>query len=224
MATLEILRAEVSQFQSWADTYFLDRRHGEWETEYDSWDDLHKAAIDVLESDTASWGEETCRLLIYAIARDNEVEFLASRLTEEHIRALQKDLLRSDEWHAKWQIAVASRKFALSDERENLLRALAKDPDEYVRRRSIGVLAELGSVHAEPLAISAWNSGNQYQQMMCLSALHDLDSPLLDKYLKLAKCDARPFLSAFATKIENKTDEYSNLRSDLHTNEKIADN
>jgi HEAT repeat protein len=196
----EQLRLEVRHFRNWADATFPGERYGEWETDYEDWDGLYLAARAATAN--GQWDEETRELLIYTIARDNEVELVADLLSESQLLSLADASISSGEPDAKWQLAVRLGKLTLAAEPERILLAFVVDANEYVRRRALMALAELGSPHAEPLAMDAWESGEQYQRMACLDALHSVASPQLSRYLDLAERDGRPYLVAMADKMK----------------------
>ncbi len=197
----DTLREEIQRFRVWADTAFPQGGYGEWEMEYEHWGDLYRAAGTIVEASPSNWDSETRRWLIYAIARDNELELLTSRLSERQILDLIPDALQSDEPAAKWQLAVYLGKHPLTSENERVLLALAHDPDEYVRRRSMMALAEHQSNHTESLALTAWDSGDEYQRIASLYALNAIQSPALPTYLKLAQEDGRVHLLNQAAQI-----------------------
>jgi len=188
------LHNEILRFQDWANKAFPGERYGEWEMEYEKWGDLYRAANDVLNLRWEEWTPDQQKDLIFAIARDNEIELLAESLTREQVFALIPELLRSQEWEAKWQLAVRIGKLPYTERSEQLLLALANDPHEYVRRRTLGVLAEHRSPATERLAISAWETADEYARMACLHALDAISSPLLQQYLRAAYQDGRPHL------------------------------
>jgi len=203
------LRDAIRRFRLWADERFPQARHGEWETEYEHWDDLYNAVTGVLETSETAWDEETKELLIYAVARDNEVGLLAERLTASQLSTLAAASIESNESDAKWQFADKLSKSSPTEERESLLLSFGNDANEYVRRRSFMALADCGSRHAERLALAAWDSGDEYQRMACLHALSRLSSPALPNYLKLAEEDGRQHLRGIAEQIKNGTGEYA---------------
>jgi hypothetical protein len=124
------------------------------------------------------WNDHTKQLLIYTIARDNEVGRICDELSEEQLMVLAATSMSSEERDAKWQLAEQSGKHPPTNQKEKLLLELAVDADEYVRRRSLMALADSGSGRAEQLAITAWQSGKEYQQMACLQVLWRINSPL----------------------------------------------
>jgi len=212
MTPKERLAEAVQQFKVWADSVFPDGRGGEWETEYPDWGLLYDAAKSVLGTDCERWDNETKELLLYSIARDNEVELLAGTLTEEGVNVLGLHSLTTDERDAKWQLAEQMRRFPLTIERERILIAYSQDIEEYVRRIALMVLADLASPYAEKIALSAWKDGGEYQRMACLHALAILNSPALGEYLEMAEFDGRPHLRALSGKIRDRRDEYGNKK------------
>jgi HEAT repeat protein len=204
-ATLEALGREVDRFRAWADTYPVEERSGEWEMGYNGWKDLNEAFIAFVSSTSCvDWDAETTQMVLYTIARDNEMQWLIERLAENpnNLLCLAERALESDVWEAKWQIATAlggleSRR----TEAESLLLRFAHDEDEYVRRRALLALSDLNSSHVEDLVASAWDTGEEYQRIAVLCALHQVGSPLLKEYAKLAEADGRESLAKYATYI-----------------------
>ena len=62
-------------------------------------------------------------------------------------------------------------------------------------------LGNIKSVKVETLVGQAWDSGDEYQRMAVLDALHNLQSPRLARYLELAQEDGRKYLTGFADRI-----------------------
>src|SRR5215470_12934071 len=99
------LREEVDKFKAWSAEAFPAERYGEWETEYPRWEVLYKAAKLVLHQ-KSDWTDEDISLLLYAIARDNEVELLASEVPHGKLLGLARASVVSQEHHAKWQLEI----------------------------------------------------------------------------------------------------------------------
>jgi hypothetical protein len=142
MKQIGALRLEVQNFKRWAAAIADgDALHGEWELEYPSWGSFHSAAVDLLQSDSSTWDTEAKKLLLYAIARDNEGEVLADSLSASQVDTLAYSLLDSDEPDAKWQIGERLARLPFSSARQSVLSLLATDTKEYVRRRISNALA-----------------------------------------------------------------------------------
>lgn len=203
------LRESLERFRRWGDSTFGAERFGEWECDYEDWADIYDSVRAVLRTPPEGWDDETKRLLIYAIARDNEAEVISEELTEEQLLALAVASVCSDERDAKWQLAEQLGRQPNKNEHEKLLLAFASDRDEYVRRRSLRILADMGSGHTEHLAIAAWQSGEEYQQMACLYALWRVNSSVLSYYMQLAEQDKRSYLAGMAARMRNKTGEFA---------------
>jgi HEAT repeat protein len=151
----------------------------------------------------AEWNASDVDLILYVLARDNEVEIVKDELERrpEHLASLARHSLASACDHeSRWQLAVALAKTQVP-ESEELLTRYCRDKHEYVRRRALVALASIGSAIAEVFAEEAWATGEQYQRMSALSALHKLKSPSLTKYLRLAEEDGREYLTALAARI-----------------------
>lgn len=204
------LFTEVDRFRAWADaTYPPDCRFGEWECDYESWGDVYEAVLAfVATRPFGSWSLEEVRAVLYAIARDNEMQHLAMEVRRRH-----PDLLvpltwasievgeREDRWQLGEELGQLGR---AGGEEERLLLVLARDAHEYVRRRALGSLARLGSPAVEELALEAWHRPNPEQQwarMMALWCLHRVGSPQLGRFLAEAEQDLREHLRGFAGRV-----------------------
>ncbi|QIL72350.1 hypothetical protein G7048_19510 [Diaphorobacter sp. HDW4B] len=189
------LAIEVAKFRKWADLYPIHQRSGEWECDYDQWPLLWGAAIAVLNSLAPSeWTDECCANLLYAIARDNEVEYIADELAgkPDAVFKLARLAVDSTESDAKWQLAEHLGILSSGrDEAERLLLIFIDDKDEYVSRRSLIALGALKSIHAEALAERAWLTGHQYQRIAALWVLKDVAPSKLKQYAQMAMLDGR---------------------------------
>lgn len=198
----------VHAFQDWASRIPVGERSGEWECDYGHWSDIWSSFAAILnEAANQNWDASTTELLLYALARDNEMEVLKQDLIEnpEHLLALAKAGLTSPERDARWQIADALGSVGSNgDETERLLEQFFHDQDEYVRRRALLALARRRSKSAGRLAVRAWETGHEYQRMAALEALSAVSSPLLEYYLNLARRGGRQYLIGFADKLHAK--------------------
>ena len=141
---------------------------------------------------------------LYLLARDNEVEDLADLLSEhpvtlagvaEHVCAAPG----CAEPDARWQIAAYLP--AIGPDATPLLLTLFADDDEYVRRRALLSLGELGVPAAEGCAVAAWESGLEYQRIASLHVLHQIGSLELETYAKRAAGDPRSFVRQAARRL-----------------------
>ena len=92
----------------------------------------------------------------------------------------------------------------MSADVEKLLLIMAADADEYVRRRTLMVLARVNCASTEGLALAAWDEAHPSQEwarMAALWSLHRVQSPVLDALLTQAEGDSRPNLSDFAKRM-----------------------
>jgi HEAT repeat protein len=189
---------EVAKFRAWAERYSVEDRYGEWECDYPGWTELHSSFTDYLDATpTAELQSNVVADLIYAIARDNEISYLASQLGQRpvHLLRLLPHVLVSEEPDARWQIAAQLGKHTLPFEAaEPALIKLVADQDEYVRRIALQALGHIDSPRTEHFCCQAWESGHEYQRIMALWVLHTIGSRQLDRYLALATDDGREYL------------------------------
>ena len=87
--------------------------------------------------------------VLYAIACDNEYQYLADEVHLHHpatLIALARAALSRGEPDAKWQLAdELGHLLDAGGAANQLLLILARDEHEYVRRRALGALARVGS-------------------------------------------------------------------------------
>ncbi|MET4173057.1 hypothetical protein ABIB99_004150 [Bradyrhizobium sp. LA6.1] len=198
----------VLAFRRWADRYPVGQRSDEWECDYGEWPAITTAFAAFLDSGVPQhWSAPIVELLLYILARDNEVEVLKRELMAKpaHLLALARLAPHSPERDARWQLADAlgSDEFA-ADEVEPLLEQFFHDADEYVSRRALLALARRRSKRSETLALRAWSTEHEYQRMAALDALSAVNSPLLPSYLDLAQRDGRQYLVNFANSLRAK--------------------
>jgi HEAT repeat protein len=149
--------------------------------------------------DSAALSDSELRsLLLYVIARDNEVEHVLSLLSDSQTLALAAFAVSEGEPDAKWQLSVRLGQLEPAIETEEVLLQFASDANEYVRRRTIMTMADLGLKSTEPHAWAAWNSGDQYQRMAALHVLQRLQSGQLGHFIELALADGREHLVTMA--------------------------
>ncbi len=206
--TQELL-TEVERFKSWAASYPIGERGGEWECDYEDWNRLYAAVLGFVDRKPFPlWSAEELTAVLYALARDNEMEHLSRQMAErggDLLLDLSEASVRVGEAEARWQLATQLEHAGANSARQDqVLLKLARDENEYVRRRSLHVLARLGSPMTEELALEAWSRPDESQQwarMMALWALHRIGSAQLDRLLAEAERDERPYLSGYAAKV-----------------------
>lgn len=78
----QTLHNQVEAFKQWANS--IIGQHGEWETEYLFWNRLYNAVKQVLQHTSLDeWNTEVYELILYTLARDNEVENVLQMLIEK---------------------------------------------------------------------------------------------------------------------------------------------
>jgi hypothetical protein len=203
---------EINKFDKWAQTQSdiaQDDRGGEWECGYDNWDDIYQAFENYLKtSNPTQWTSKEKELLLYIIARDNEMEHLSSVLDEQALVTLTREAIINGHRDDKWQLAVQLNRLTDKHLATILLDSLVNDEDEYVNRRALMGLAELQSDKVEGYAEVIWSRNkygdmDEYQKMAVLHALSVTKSKNLEDYIRKAKEDGREHLVNLATKIED---------------------
>lgn len=202
-----ILKIEVDKFRAWASEYPEGRRSGEWECDYEEWPSLNSAFLGFIKNKAPSeLTDAEIEDLIYVIARDNEMEELVEDVAskDELFKLLIPHVIESTENEAKWQFAVALGEGTLSHTfAEEALLSLVNDSDEYTSRRALQSLGRIGSEQTERLCIKAWETNHEYQRIMSLSVLKEIESKELSRYLDLALADGRKYVVKNANEIKN---------------------
>jgi hypothetical protein len=171
--------------------------------DYPDWESLYASVRTCFHSRV--WSDDELKALIFAVARDDEIQDLSREMAETPELFLQfaHAVVLSNEPNAKWQIADRLSLYSNQKiEVESLLTILSNDAHEYVRRRALLALAELNSSHTEALAKKAWESGHEYERMAVLSALKAISSSALDHYLTEASKDGRKSLLEHVEQIQ----------------------
>lgn len=202
------LSIETTRFREWAGAG-PGPREGQWECDYGDWPAWHRAVLDwVYGRHPRGWSEADTGHVLYAIARDNDTQYLVREIRKRRpgtLRFLARAALAHGESEARWQLAAELGQLAGDEEAQALLFALAGDQDEYVRRHAIRSLAGLGVRAAEELAWAAWHRPDEYQEwarMSALECLRELASPRWRVLLAEALQDHRPFLRQFAERMQ----------------------
>lgn len=200
---------ETTRFREWAGGG-LGPREGQWECDYGAWPAWHRAVLAWMDGrDPHGWSAHEIGHVLYAIARDNDSQYLAREIRKRRpdvLRFLARASLAQGEADVRWQLAVELGHLPGDEESEALLFALATDQDEYVRRRAIRALAGRGVRAAEELAWAAWHRADEYQEwarMSALECLSELESPRFEALLEQGLRDERPFLRQFAERLQN---------------------
>lgn len=200
---------KIEKFKTWSghlDETPEEQRTGSWEDAYAQWNEVDAAFIDFInKSSPADWTAEAVGALLYLIARDHASEIFAD-LVAAHPDKLAYLARRADAGSpgSRWQLAVRLPELGDRALAESLLLRFIDDPDEYVRRRTLHTLAEIGSVHTEPCCLAAWQQGSHQPagRVAVLEALFKMGSPKLYHYLQEAQQDGNPHLLQSAAAIE----------------------
>ena len=202
---------EIEKFRAWSrqlDGTPEEQRTGKWEGAYAQWNAVDAAFIDFInKSSPADWTAEVAGALLYIIARDHASEIFADLVAAhpDKLAYLARRAADAGRPGSKWQLAVRLPELGDKALAESLLLGFVNDPDEYVRRRTLQTLAEIGSGHTEPCCVAAWQCPGPYQpaqRVAVLEALFKIGSPKLYHYLQEARHDGNPALVQSAAAIE----------------------
>ncbi len=207
------LKKEIEKFKEWSKNFEPIpeiERDGEWELLYEDWNKLDDLMCDFLtNTNYHDWSEEETKLVLYLIARDNEDERFINTLVKNQPSILEFLAFKSFEFgepNAKWQIAIRLDKMIDKKTAQLLLEEYLKDEDEYVRRRSLIMLAKFQHHNLEQFCEDIWyrkDKMQEYQRIAVLSALSITKSKELEKYIKLAIKDGSKFLVERANRLKS---------------------
>lgn len=152
------LETELTKFWDWSgmtpDTYNEERGLGEWEADYPGWDDLYKAANEVIALLNKEFNHDLALLLVYALAIDNESGTVLQSITdklESKLRFVRKAIF-SDQPQARWQMAELLGNTEVEDREKLLINLINRDKDKYVMRRALLSLSKINHTKAAEFA------------------------------------------------------------------------
>lgn len=206
------LTYEVQKFKEWIEE---DNPHTNWigwEYEYPHWIEMYRVVDTFIELNSFNFLSKLDREnLIYLIARDNGCRHLISQLKKypSLFQYLLPFVVKSNEVDARWQFTeILGIQIIPFNEAESYLLQLVVDTDEYVSRKALHSLGKIGSKHTESLCKKAWETNHEYQRIMVLWTLFEMDSKQLNKYLSLAMKDERKNIVINAKEIYGKCGQY----------------
>ncbi len=195
-----ILHEKVNIFRTFAKENYPDKTedndNGEWGIGTEFYD-MFDSACDVIKNlDPHMTNIQTKDDLLYAIARDNEGEVLIEYLKDypNWFKVLCRKVLCTNYTNAKWQFAKQLPKYQADDNLKDLIFDFLQVEDEYTQRMSLQALAEIYPDKAEEYAVYFWERDKfkdnayceEYQKIMVLHVLKDINSSKLEHYLDLA--------------------------------------
>ncbi|WP_040952705.1 HEAT repeat domain-containing protein [Gorillibacterium massiliense] len=185
------LKNEVSHFVNWSNS--VKHKVYEWEADYPDWSRVYTLIGKLLMSISFSdLTQEAKKDLLFLLARDNELEEIATQLAEypDHIIPLSREGLSYPDSDARWQLAHYIWSYGNTfPEVEGILVEYYRDTDEYVRRRTLLALGYMKSCYAEQLALESWNTGLEYQRIAALDVLHEINSIQINELLNEGEKD-----------------------------------
>lgn len=193
------LAREVKRFRDWAQ--HQSKSSGEWETDYVDWPALRAEVDRALTGE--SLADDEINLVLYALARDNECEFILGMLEEHAVNGLRvaRAAVDNPDPDARWQAAVFLGTQG-GDEPRNLLRRLVRDSHEYVRRRALLASVERDPTFAEDVAASWLTAEEEYSRLAAVTVLHDLGSKRLWASIEHLRLDPSPYVRKKVAEIE----------------------
>jgi HEAT repeats len=204
------LISQVKCFEKWADDIYLpEDRFGEWECDYPDWSSLYEAVLNFIgECLFSEWSTEQLQAVLYALARDNDCQYIVKKISQGHpetLIELATVSINLGEPNAKWQLAAELGNIqSYEKQAEEILLDLVRDTDEYVRRRALIALARIKSEFVEDLALEIWHQSHESQEwarMAVLWSLYQVGSSALNPLLSEAELDSRPYLASYARKM-----------------------
>lgn len=195
----------IKKFRNWAKTISTANRSGEWECDYTEWSEICTQISKFLDSTNyLLWTECEIFELLYIIGRDNESQYIAGLIAEQTDRLiwLLTQCLNSKESEAKWQlIAEAGELPVWDDELGELIYRLYFDKSHYVQRRALMELGKKKSKYTLEVAEYSWGTGDEYQRISVLQALHDLSYERIFDFLAVALKSGKEHLILSAERI-----------------------
>ena len=198
---------ELARFREWALVHA--GMYGEWECDYEHWDELWSATEQLMERAAANLPDaKTTNDLLYTIARDNEIERLREELIRhpDLLRHLARHGIESSDVDARWQIAVSVAEAKLPDAAD-LIRPYLSDVNEYVRRRSLLAFAPFSPTEAEDIAKSWMDEEYEYSRIAGIHVLDIIDSESLGFYLQRYKDDPNQYVRSNVDEIRKRRHE-----------------
>lgn len=194
MSQIIDLHEQVKHFKHWADS--ANQRSGEWECEYEQWNDLWASAIETINVYRDGLiPTVVADDLLYALARDNECEHIRENLllSPKLIATLAKRVITMSDADAKWQIAISVAETKLPNAAD-LLRPFLTDNEEYVRRRALIAFAPFAPKEAEAIALNNLDDAFEYTRIAALHVLQSVKSPNLSASLDRLATDPNKYV------------------------------
>jgi hypothetical protein len=124
-------------------------------------------------------------------------------MTKEQLFELSKIAVKEDDSDAKGQFAASLFKVGNSPDVVELLLKFHADQDEYVRRQALGSLQKVGYSKIGNLIIESWKHNEEFERMMCLNMMADLNHDKFETCLEEALSDKREHLRERAIELKN---------------------
>ncbi|MCM1494846.1 MAG: hypothetical protein NC089_03505 [Bacteroides sp.] len=199
----------VKAFQKFQKRYYphITEEHdnGEWEIGIDQWDRMCSAYLKIIENYDAEYaGEALIHDMLYVIARDSECSHLLVETLKypEWFEVLCRHSVKSDYYNTRWQFAEQLGSYQGTSDIKYLLFQFIESGEEYTERMALQSLCEHFPERVEEYAVKFWERNiyeeDEYQKIMALYALHKIQSPLLNEYIRKSHATDYDYLKGWA--------------------------
>lgn len=215
---IDTLHKLVKKFKIFQKQYYPqiteENDNGEWEIEYELWDEMNNAYLAIIEKNEAeSMKKSLLDDMLYAIARDNECSNLLIETLNypRWFEILCRYCIKTNYYNAKWQFAEQLGSYKGESDVIELLFYFIESGDEYTERMALRSLCEHFPQQAEEYALKFWErniySADEYQKIMALYVLHKIKSPFLKEYIAKSYETEYVYLKEWADRYANETGE-----------------
>ncbi|MCJ8288988.1 MAG: HEAT repeat domain-containing protein [Crocinitomicaceae bacterium] len=124
-------------------------------------------------------------------------------MTKEQLFELSNVAVTEDDIDAKGQFAASLFKVGDTPEVVELLLKFHADQDEYVRRQALSSLDKIGYSKIGELIVQSWKNDQEFEKIMCLNLMKDLNHEKFEVCLDEALSDEREYLRKRAVELKN---------------------
>lgn len=194
------IEIELNKFWKWSKMsnveYSQTPDYGNWETEYDEWDDIYNAVSKtILLINQKKEENKLCNFLLDAIAIDNENGIVIRKCEIElySLKKLYAISVNHMQPEARRQISESIGKREDMDGL-NYLRELVNDENKYVQRSALISLKKLDITQAEQIALKKIFDDDEYIRLFSVQLLKEISSKKLLEIAELLKDDKSEFI------------------------------
>ena len=167
--------------------------NGEWEIGLTQWEEMNSVYLKMIKNGKPeAMTDELLDDMLYVIARDNECcDLLTETLNyPDWLELLCIRSIHTNYQNAKWQFAQQLGEYRGESDITELLFCFIESGDEYTERMALWSMCQHFPKQAEEYAVKFWErniySADEYQKLMALDVLYQINSPLLQEYIARA--------------------------------------